>query len=190
MSFYRVIFQLVAALEFSEHHLADMRKYTISLAYVFVDAMVFLVFIAQASMYRKTCLTVICGFLNGFAGNLSKAEAIGMYWDYYHAETERLVAKYPQNVVKYRMIDLLGNSSTATQREMLQFVGVLFPKTKTIWHTNGNYNGTNNTRSLGGRNIARLCVGSTQHCKDMKVVIVVIVAVVMVVMVVIAASMI
>ena len=82
------------------------------------------------------------------AGNITKEEAIGKYWDYYRTETERLARKYPKNVMKYQMTALLGKNSTGAQQAMLSFVGCRFPKTRALWHTNmGGGGKANQTRN-------------------------------------------
>jgi len=49
-----------------------------------------------------------------------KAKALGLYWDMYHAEVDRLVAKYPSQVVCLPM-DCLNHA--AGQNQILDFIG-------------------------------------------------------------------
>lgn len=51
----------------------------------------------------------------------SKAEAIGMYWDYYYLEAERLQQKYPE---RFRIFDIRELSAREGQSRVLSYLGV------------------------------------------------------------------
>lgn len=51
----------------------------------------------------------------------SKQQAIGMYWDYYYLEAERLQEKYPEQL---RIFDIGDMSCTDGQRRILSFIGL------------------------------------------------------------------
>lgn len=51
----------------------------------------------------------------------SKQEAIGMYWDYYYGEAERLQLKYPH---RFRIFDIQDLSIPAGQQRILSFIGI------------------------------------------------------------------
>ncbi len=51
----------------------------------------------------------------------SKEEAIGMYWDYYYLEADRLQQKYPGN---FGVFDIRDLSNTEGQRRILSFIGI------------------------------------------------------------------
>jgi hypothetical protein len=51
----------------------------------------------------------------------SREAAIGMYWDYYYLEADRLQREYPG---KFRIFDVTDLSTRAGQREILSFVGL------------------------------------------------------------------
>jgi hypothetical protein len=51
----------------------------------------------------------------------SKEEAIGMYWDFYYLEAERLQMKYPD---QFRVFDVQDLSHSEGQRRILSFIGI------------------------------------------------------------------
>ena len=51
----------------------------------------------------------------------SKEEAIGMYWDYYYLEADRLQRKYPDS---FRIFDVQELSSPEGQKRILSFIGL------------------------------------------------------------------
>lgn len=51
----------------------------------------------------------------------TKIEAIGMYWDYYYLEADRLQRKHPEN---FRVFDVSELSSPSGQRRILSFIGI------------------------------------------------------------------
>jgi hypothetical protein len=51
----------------------------------------------------------------------SKREAIGMYWDYYYREADRLQQKYPD---RFRVFDIQDLSNTEGQKRVLLFLGI------------------------------------------------------------------
>jgi len=71
-------------------------------------------------------------------GNMTREKAIGLYWDLYHKETERLVKLYPMNVIKYQTHQVLANNATGVRSEMLRFAGIYHPKLGHSWHSNRN----------------------------------------------------
>jgi hypothetical protein len=52
---------------------------------------------------------------------VSKEEAIGMYWDYYYLEADRLQRKYPD---RFRIFDVQDLSDAAGQQRILSFIGI------------------------------------------------------------------
>ncbi len=52
---------------------------------------------------------------------LTKQDAIGMYWDYYYLEADRLQKKYPD---RFRVFDVEDMSSPEGQRDILSFIGL------------------------------------------------------------------
>ncbi len=51
----------------------------------------------------------------------SKKEAIGMYWDYYYLEAERLQEKYPD---RFKVFDVRDLSDIDGQKRILSFIGI------------------------------------------------------------------
>jgi hypothetical protein len=51
----------------------------------------------------------------------SKIDAIGMYWDYYYLEADRLQGKYPE---RFRIFDVHDLSNSEGQKRILSFIGV------------------------------------------------------------------
>jgi hypothetical protein len=51
----------------------------------------------------------------------SKEEAIGMYWDYYYLEADRLQKKYPD---RFRVFDVKDLSHSEGQKRILSFIGI------------------------------------------------------------------
>lgn len=51
----------------------------------------------------------------------TKEEAIGMYWDYYYLEADRLQKKHPD---RFRVFDIGDLSSPEGQRDILSFIGL------------------------------------------------------------------
>ena len=51
----------------------------------------------------------------------SREEAIGMYWDYYYLEADRLQQEHPRN---FRIFDVADLSAQAGQRRILSFIGL------------------------------------------------------------------
>ncbi len=51
----------------------------------------------------------------------SKREAIGMYWDYYYLEADRLQQKYPE---RFRVFDVRDLSTSEGQKRALLFLGI------------------------------------------------------------------
>jgi hypothetical protein len=51
----------------------------------------------------------------------SKSEAIGMYWDYYYLQAEKLQQKYPH---RFRVFDVRELSNPEGQARLLSFIGI------------------------------------------------------------------
>lgn len=51
----------------------------------------------------------------------SKREAIGMYWDYYYLEADKLERKYP---TRFRVFDVRTMSENEGQKSILSFIGI------------------------------------------------------------------
>lgn len=54
----------------------------------------------------------------------SKIEAIGMYWDYYYLEADRLQSMYPE---RFRVFDVQEFNNSEGQKDILSFIGIASP---------------------------------------------------------------